>query len=364
VRFEGHRLLPVALVTLLTLVARPISAAHYEVGINQEQHYRFLEKAKVWQDPQPDDILSTEANGARIVDRLDCEFVPYEFAGGATPKFLCAVLDGSGVATHDIVKIKYGRTNREIPGEVAGANLLRHLGFGGDHMQVARMLVCSGNGCPKGDAPAESIAPLPGHSSREILQWVAVERRMEGHELLVGDKQGFSMSELASVSRTGLDKTQADAFFLLLAFVNHGDSKRSNQRLMCLPDQMDEETRECRAPFAMVHDAGSFFGSGAQRKKPGLSAWASERVFSGNKCTVQVHSGWSGSNFPAVRISEEGRQFLLEKLRAMVDSPDHNEIRNLFTGAHMDLDTHSTIDGWVGTFIEKVGEIERAGPCD
>jgi hypothetical protein len=187
---------------------------------------------------------------------------------------------------------------------------------------------------------------------------------MEGHELLVGDKQGFSMSELASVSRTGLDKTQADAFFLLLAFVNHGDSKRSNQRLMCLPDQMDEETRECRTPFAMVHDAGSFFGSGAQRKKPGLSAWASERVFSGNKCTVQVHSGWSGSNFPAVRISEEGRQFLLEKLRAMVDSPDHNEIRNLFTGAHMDLDTHSTIDGWVGTFIEKVGEIERAGPCD
>ena len=113
----------------------------------------------------------------------------------------------------------------------------------------------------------------------------------------------------------------------------------------------------------MVHDTGSFFGSGSQRKTATLSAWASERVFSGNSCTVQVHSGWMGSHFPAVRISEEGRQFLLEKLDAMIDSADHNQIRNLFAGAHMDQDKHSTIDGWVNLFIDKVREIERTGPC-
>ena len=118
-------------------------------------------------------------------------------------------------------------------------------------MQVARTLVCYGSGCPKGE-----------------LDWVAVERRMEGHELLVGDKQGFSIPELESVPRTGDDKTQADAFLLLLAFVNHGDSKSSNQRLMCLPDQMDEDTHECQIPFAMVHDTGTFFGSG-RGKSPG-----------------------------------------------------------------------------------------------
>lgn len=113
-------------------------------------------------------------------------------------------------------------------------------------------------------------------------------------------------------------------------------------------------------PFAMVHDTGTFFGSGSHRKKLGLSAWASEKVFSG-RCTVEVPSGWSGSKFPAVNISAEGRQFLLKKLKAMVNSPD--QIRNLFAGARMDMDTHSTIDGWVKAFIDQVSEIERMGPC-
>jgi hypothetical protein len=332
---------------LVAQLARPAAAGTYEVQITREQHQRFVNAARVWQEPRPDDILSAEANGYRIIDRLDCQFVPHKFAGGATPKFLCALLDQNGQATNDVVKIKYGLNNREIPGEVAGGNLLRHLGFGGDHMRVARLLVCSGSGCPKG-----------------TLEWVAVERRMEGHELLVGRKQGFGMREVESVPRTGDDKTRIDAFLLLLAFVNHGDSKSSNQRLMCLPAQMNEETHECQIPFVMVHDTGTFFGAGDQRKKPALSPWASEKVFSGPNCTVEVRSGWSGSSFPAVKISEDGRQFLLRKLEAMVNSPDHNQIRNLFAGAHMDMDPHSTIDGWVNAFVSKVREIERTGPCD
>ena len=328
-------------------LARPAAADSYVVPITRDQHQRFINAARVWQEPQADDVLSSEANDSRIIDRLDCQFVPYKFAGGATPKFLCALLDKNGQATNDVVKVKYGLNNREIPGEVAGENLMRHLGFGGDHMRVVRQLFCSGSGCPKA-----------------TLEWVAVERRMEGHELLVGSKQGFGIRELEAIPRTGDNKTQIDAFLLLLAFVNHGDSKSSNQRLMCLPDQMDEATHECQIPFAMVHDAGTFFGAGDQRKKPALAPWASEKVFSGPSCTVEVRSGWSGSSFPAVKISEEGRQFLLKKLEAMVNSPNQNQIRNLFTGAHMDMDAHSTIDGWVSAFVTKVREIEHAGPCE
>jgi hypothetical protein len=351
-------------VALSVLLAHAVLAASYEVQITRDQHDRFVKAAKVWLEPQTVDLISGEANGYRILDRIDCEFVPYHFPGGRTPKFLCAVLDQRGNASKDIIKIKYGRDNREIPGEVAGGNLLRHLGFGGDHMQVARTLVCYGGGCPKGDRPSVPIQPLAGRSNYQVLELVAVERRMEGRELLVGTKQGFSMSELASIRRTSDDaRIKVDAFLLLLAFVNHADSKSANQRLMCLPDQMDEATHECPTPFAMVHDTGTFFGSGSQRKKPELSAWASERVFSGNNCTVQVHSGWRGAHFPAVGISEGGRQFLLKKLEAMVDSTDHNQVRNLFAGAHMDMDKHSTIDGWVKIFIDKVREIEGTGPC-
>ena len=242
--------------------------------------------------------------------------------------------------------------------------LLRHLGFGGDRMQIARVLVCYGNDCPKDNEPSQPIQPLPTHAPYEILNWVSAERRMEGHELLVGEKQGFTISELASIPRTGEDKAQADAFLLLLAFVNHADSKPENQRLMCLPDQMDEQTKECKAPFALVHDAGSFFGAGVLREKVKLSAWRSVGVFSKKNCTVEVRSSWAASGFPPTKISEEGRQFLLTKLKAMVDSPGHNQIRNLFTAAHMDMDPNSTIDEWVKTFIDKVDEIERTGPCE
>src|SRR5439155_25734182 len=122
----------------IVLLPQLVSASTYEVQITREQHRRFIQAARVWHEPQPDDVLSTQENGYKIVDRLDCEFLPYRFPGGATPKFLCAVLDQNGVATKDIVKIKYGLHNSEIPGEVAGGNLLRHLGFGGDHMQVVR----------------------------------------------------------------------------------------------------------------------------------------------------------------------------------------------------------------------------------
>ena len=205
-------------VALIVLLAHAVLVASYEVRITREQHDRFVKAAKVWHEPQLDDLLSGEANGYKIPDRLDCEFLPHDFPGGATPKFLCAVLDKNGSATKDVVKIKYGRNNHEIPAEVAGGNLLRHLGFGGDHMQIARTLVCYGSGCPKGDRPSEPIQPLATQSKYEILEWVSVERRMEGHELLVGDKQGFSMPELESVRRTGDEnKAEADAFLLLLA---------------------------------------------------------------------------------------------------------------------------------------------------
>src|ERR1700681_4573510 len=94
-------------VVLIVLVAHTVLAASYEVQITREQHDRFVKAAKVWHEPLTADLLSGEANGYRILDRVDCKFVPYKFPGGRTPKFLCAVLDESGNATNDIIKIKY-----------------------------------------------------------------------------------------------------------------------------------------------------------------------------------------------------------------------------------------------------------------
>lgn len=42
-------------VALIALLARPVSAATYEVQITREQHQRFVKAVRVWQDPQPDE---------------------------------------------------------------------------------------------------------------------------------------------------------------------------------------------------------------------------------------------------------------------------------------------------------------------
>ena len=48
----------------------------------------------------------------------------------------------------------------------------------------------------------------------------------------------------------------------------------------------------------------------------------------------------------------------------MVDSSNHNQVRDLFTSAHLDMNPGSAIDGWVTTFIDKVNEIDMTGPCE
>ena len=66
----------------IVLLPQLVSASTYEVQITREQHRRFIQAARVWQEPQPDDILSSQENGYKIIDRLDCEQHPPLRAGG------------------------------------------------------------------------------------------------------------------------------------------------------------------------------------------------------------------------------------------------------------------------------------------
>ena len=67
-----------------------------------------------------------------------------------TPKFHCEMPDGQ------VLKVKYGASNGELPAEVAGTRLLAALGFGADAMYVVGKVRCTG--CPR--SPFRSLQCL------------------------------------------------------------------------------------------------------------------------------------------------------------------------------------------------------------
>jgi hypothetical protein len=49
---------------------------------------------------------------------------------------------------------------------------------------------------------------------------------------------------------------------MLAAWIKHGDSKSSNQRLVCLKGGVDKSTGKCTKPLIMIQDGGATFGAG------------------------------------------------------------------------------------------------------
>ena len=96
-----------------------------------------LTRARVWAAPRvPPGQVDFTANtpGPGTFDPatdVDCEFVVKKI-GGTSPKFYCKLSDG------DVVKVKYGETNAEVPADVAASRLMSALGFFVDRMILVK----------------------------------------------------------------------------------------------------------------------------------------------------------------------------------------------------------------------------------
>jgi len=145
-------------------------------------------------------------------DTIHCDFVDRAF-DGESPKFACVLPDG------EEVKVKFGETNAEVPGEVAATRLLWALGFGADTMFPVRV-VC--RGCPE-----------------------FVSGRM------VGARDRLSIRRCAHRSSRRPES--------LAVFLQHTDSKPEQQRLVCLDEEADASAR-CERPFMIMNDVGLTFG--------------------------------------------------------------------------------------------------------
>jgi hypothetical protein len=302
---------------------------------------------------------------------VSCEFIEPRKervpTGGTTPKFFCELRH---MHPEVDVKIKYGRDNREVYGEVLGSRLFWALGLAVDRNYPVRVRC---HGCP--EEPWRSYRDFPARdpSPRQtrVIDDAVMQRLYPAAVLETRADEGWSFAELNSVDEKlgGAPRVEVDALRLLAAFVAHGDDKPDNQRLVCPFDAIDA-AGHCTRPLLLVADLGSTFGRGASRvfgvidrdARPSFAAWSQLPMWEDARaCRAHLVSRASPSH-PI--ISEAGRRFLAERLSALTDA----QIRALFTVARIELEGETTIgsdgnrravtvDDWVAAFKRRRAQL-------
>jgi len=285
---------------------------------------------------------------------VPCTYVEKDLEG-KSPKFLCRV------GPRDEVMVKFGRTNGEVFGEVLATRLLWALGFGADRMYPVKVLC---RGCPK----ELDAGPSVGSSVRVDL--AAIERRMSAPDLKFDDeKEGWSWDELdwANPENGGAPRAHRDALKLLAVFLQHGDSKAEQQRVVCRDARSVGIPESCRHPFLMISDLGLTFGrsnrwNANDEGSVNLREWKRASIWKDDTgCQANLRKSFTGTLANPV-ISEDGRRFLAGLLTQLSAA----QLRDLFTTARVTRRAGQadgedvglgTIDEWVETFRAKRQEI-------
>lgn len=327
---------------------RPPSAEQLHVRNNA------LARAKVFKEQTFDvstiDFSKDPNDGVIDTTLTTCRFLPAE-PTGTTPKFDCELPSG------EEIKVKYGWTS-EIPAELAATRLLHALGFGADQMSRVKTLRCFG--CVVAPFHVRVMMQKLGilksfdkhleYDHAIDFQDVAVERKLEGDSIGAGDDKGWGFYELSKIDplRGGASRAEVDALRLMAIFLSHWDNKAPNQRLICA----GSKSEDCKHPLAMIQDTGSDFGP----SKLNLAKWSRTPIWSdAASCTISMTTmPWGGGTFEDVRISEEGRRLLGDRLRQLSKA----QIEALFTAAGF-----RDVPQWVAAFEEKVRSVSVRSSC-
>jgi hypothetical protein len=335
----------------------------------------YLQRARIFEpvDVRAHDLLAGPHDPYAVAPDglVSCQFVEPKKervpTGGTTPKFFCEVRH---VHPHAIVKVRYGRDNREVYGDVLGSRLLWALGLAVDRNYPVRVRC---HDCPADPWRVYHEYPVHDDSPRKtrLIEDAVMQRLYPAAVIETRGDEGWSFGELELVDEKlgGAPPAEVDALRLLAAFVAHGDDKPDNQRLVCPFDAIDGHGH-CTAPRLLVADLGSTFGRGASRvfgiidkeSRPSFAAWSTLPVWEdAHACRAHFVSRASPSN-PVV--SEAGRRFLAERLSRLSDA----QLRDLFTAARIErlgetmLDSDGkarlvTVADWVAAFKRKRNEL-------
>ena len=349
-RLAGASLLTVA--CIVAIGCAPLFGRPTQTQIDNPNQVDALTRAQVW---QPTNVASMDMRrGPR--DRgafapnatINCRHMEKD-TGGKTPKFAC-VMGG------DELKVKYGRDNGEIYAEVAASRLLWALGFGADRVYPVRV-ICTG--CPE-SLKADSRGP----DGRAVFEYAVVDREIEGYDVPGWEEPGWAWPDLDRVNPAvgGAPKAHRDALTLLAVLLQHTDSKREQQRFICLGPPSNGDT--CARPFLMIADVGKTFGkaNALNKDEPGsvnLQNWRAETVWrDAPQCVGNLPQSLTGTLHNPV-ISEEGRRFLAALLVAVDRPADARPVRGgALCGQTFRGDAApASVQDWVDAFKAKIAEV-------
>lgn len=371
------------LLILILLFVGGVSAAendkHFISGGERE---KYLKRAQVWHQvdiPAMDIMAGPQSDFAVPFDsEVTCTFEePKEKPTGVNPKFNCRGESG------ETIRVKYG--SPEVYSEVAATRLFWALGFYADEMYPVRLKCLN---CP----PTPADPKKDDERTTRIIEDAVIERTFPGIILQTKEDEGWNWKEFEKIDEKegGASRRDRDALKLLAAFVQHADSKASNQRLACYQKDFRNAGGSgeafCTKPVVMIQDLGSTFGSGGvvNISKADYKGWKDTEVFNtaeeakqlvktdqkfcvGN-VVASMGAGDVGLTHPF--IGEEGRQFLADLMNQLTDQ----QIRDLFRVARVDqMDQHEgsdgderqiTADDWAQVFVEKRAKLnhERCAP--
>ena len=331
---------------------------------SEEEAQALFKKAQVWAPtdiPRMNVLRGPKKGSVEPGSVLECTYTE-------TPrvhmKFNC-MLPGE-----DKVGVRVG--DGEIYGGVLASHLLWAIGFGSDVSYGIKEMRCTD--CPAQPTKShDNIVPLM------VFENVAIERHFPGKRIVtdVNLEGAWSFKDLDKVdpAQGGATKDQTDALQLLMAFIQHWDSKALNQRFVCLKDGIvaDENGKaSCTKPFLIVNDVGSTFGKGGlmvhflggmrpmqalRASKVDLKDWKSRKIFKDAKRCETDMTPYTGGTLKSPVISEGGRKFLSGLLNQLT----HDQIRDLFISARIETNTpKATVDEWVDAFEDKVKQINDA----
>ena len=334
-----------------------IGEAHLPPGeaLTSKERVDAIRRAEVW---SPTDIPSLDIKAGPHVKRafafnqwVDCVYKESDL-GGHSAKFECTTKQGTKV------RVKYGRENAEVFGDVLSTRLFWALGFGAVRMNPVRVRC---HGCPReslnGTAKAGDVMEF---DPATIKQWV------QGRAMETKPDSGWKWSELDMIGPEAGPAARAhrDALKLLAAFVQHTDSKSPQQLILC-PKGEEVGKTGCRHPVLMVSDLGLTFGSASLLIKNEHSAhfarWSQTPVWKDpDQCVAELGRSLTGT-LGKPQISEAGRQFLAGLLAQLRDS----QLRALFETGRVELlprdpgkdDAPARIDEWVAAFKRKRADI-------
>jgi hypothetical protein len=346
---------------LITAVASILTATSARLtadDVKPAERLEALKRAQVWTStdiPSIDMTAGPERKDAfEGGQTISCEYVGKKMTG-RSPKFTCAL------SPDDELKVKYGRDNGEVYGEVAATRLLWALGFGADAMYPVKVLC---HKCPQ----RLGGAPHDGKLDEILFDPAAVERKAPGHDIASKKDEGWSWPELDHVSEAagGASLAQRDALKLLAVLIQHTDSKPAQQRLVCRDKDWDRET-PCQQPFMLINDLGLTFGksNALNRSTKGavnFEEWSQTPIWKDKTGCVGNLSGSLSGTLEYPRISEGGRAFLAGLLTQLSD----RQIDDMFETARFYLrprapgtseTVSATVPEWREAFKNKRDEI-------